>query len=106
MPTDRFIEFAEAQAEWSRATFGSDEERGPLGPLKHLAKEVQECLSDPTDKMEYADLLFLVLDASRRAKIPAAELLDCCFQKLEINKARTWQKPTKDGAVEHVRNAN
>lgn len=99
----RFEEFADAQADWSRATFGSDDVRGPVGPLKHLAKEVGECLSDPTDRMEYADLLFLVLDASRRAKIPANELLDLCFEKLAINKARTWSKPTNDDPVEHVR---
>ena len=101
--TERFIEFANAQAEWSQATFGLDTERGPQGPLKHLAKEVQECLADPTDRMEYADLLFLVLDASRRANIPASELLDSCFEKLEINKARTWSKPSSDEPVEHVR---
>jgi hypothetical protein len=54
--TERFIRFAKEQAEWSRATFGSDTERGPVGPLKHLAKEVEECLAKPSDRMEYADL--------------------------------------------------
>ena len=35
-------QFWDQQAEWSRATFGSDTERGPLGPLKHLEKEAKE----------------------------------------------------------------
>lgn len=92
------------QAEWSRKTFGTDQERGPLGPLKHLAKEVQEVLNDPTDSMEYADLLFLVFDAARRSGLTYRGLLDLCFKKLEINKSREWQKPTSpDEAVEHVR---
>lgn len=98
-----FLEFAEAQAEWSQATFGTDAERGPIGPLKHLAKEVQEALANIEDPMEYVDCFFLVLDASRRAKIPANRLLELAFEKLEINKARKWSKPTSDDPIEHDR---
>jgi hypothetical protein len=98
-----FFEFAAAQAEWSQATFGSDSQRGPIGPLKHLAKEVRECLENPSDHMEYVDCLFLVLDASRRAGLPAQDLLEKAFEKLEINKLRQWGKPTSDDAVEHIR---
>ena len=50
-----FLEFARLQAEWSQATFGTDAERGPIGPLKHLAKEVQEALEHLDDHMEYVD---------------------------------------------------
>ena len=39
---NRFLEFAKAQAEWSQATFGLDSERGPVGPLKHLAIRQRE----------------------------------------------------------------
>lgn len=99
----KFSEFCTAQAEWSQATFGTDAERGPVGPLKHLAKEVQEALANIEDEMEYVDCFFLVLDASRRAKIPAHRLLDLSFEKLEINKARKWNKPTSDDPVEHDR---
>lgn len=35
-----FNQFWKDQAIWSQATFGTDEERGPVGPLKHLALEV------------------------------------------------------------------
>lgn len=102
---EHFLEFCEAQAEWSQATFGSDAERGPIGPLKHLAKEVQEALANIDDPMEYVDCFFLVLDASRRAKIPANRLLELAFEKLEINKRRKWNKPTSDDPVEHDRSA-
>jgi hypothetical protein len=87
-------------AEWSNKTFGNEEARGPIGPLKHLVKEViYELLGldgeDVVDIMgrielgihrarqahsmklgardEWADLLILVLDGHRRAMRPAPE---------------------------------
>jgi len=88
---------------WSQNTFGSDQVRGSQGPLKHLAKEINEVLADPTDLEEYADLLFLVFDATRRAGFTFAELSEACFAKLEKNKARKWPTPTSDEPVEHIR---
>lgn len=96
-------QFWQEQAEWSRATFGDDNERGPTGPLKHLRKEVDEVLKDPTDLVEYADLLFLVFDSTRRAGFTYDQLVEACFSKLKINKERKWSKPTSDEPVEHVR---
>ena len=89
-------------ADWSQATFGDDKTRGPVGPLKHLAKEVREALADPTDKMEYVDCLFPVFDAARRAGLTYGELLGLSWKKLAINKARQWPKPSSDEPVEHV----
>ena len=100
---ERIVDFWNNQAEWSRATFGSDQERGPEGPLKHLAKEVQECLDSPYDSMEYADMLFLIFDASRRSGITLEKLINDAEIKLSINKARKWNKPTTSEPVEHVR---
>jgi hypothetical protein len=92
------------QAAWSVATFGTSEERGPIGPLKHLAKEVQECIAKPTDLEEYADLLFLAFDATRRAGFTYDDLRDAAFRKLAKNKARVWPKPTAgDQPIEHDR---
>ncbi len=99
-----FQDFWNAQSDWSQATFGLDSVRGPIGPLKHLAKEAKEASEAPGDIIEYADLLFLVVDATRRAGFTARQLLDACFEKLAVNRQRTWQKPTSpDEAVEHVR---
>lgn len=95
--------FWREQAKWSQATFGSDKERGPTGPLKHLAKEAVEAQANPTDLMEFVDCLFLTFDATRRAGFTFQQLCDAAWDKLEINKARKWQKPTTDDAVEHVR---
>jgi hypothetical protein len=96
--------FWRQQAAWSQATFGPDSERGPIGPLKHLAKEVAEVMQDPTDLMEFVDCLFLIFDSTRRAGFTFAELRAAAWKKLEINKARKWQAPPKgDEAIEHVR---
>lgn len=97
-------DFWEDQAEWSNATFGDEYERGPAGPLKHLAKEVQECLENQDDLEEYADLLFLVFDATRRAGFTYHDLNKALWLKLTKNKARQWPKPTSsDEPVEHIR---
>lgn len=98
---ERFQRLAAAHATWSQLTFGSDSERGPTGPLNHLAKEVQEAMAAPTDMMEYADLLLLVLDASRRAGITADHLLDVAEEKLRINIAREWGPRQANGVFEH-----
>lgn len=98
--------FWNAQAEWSNATFGPESVRGPVGPLKHLEKEAREAV-DETDaarrKVEIADCQFLVFDAARRAGMTFEELFETCWSKLAINRRRSWQKPTSDGPVEHVR---
>lgn len=94
---------ARKQSEWSQETFGTDAERGPVGALRHLAKEAIEAAENPTDRTEYADCLLLILDASRRAGIRLHDLIKEADKKLEINKQRTWPKPTSDEPVEHVR---
>lgn len=56
---------------WSQATFAPDSERGPIGPLKHMVKEIEGELlgegQDPTNIDEFADVLILYYDAARRA---------------------------------------
>lgn len=90
---------------WSQVTFGTAAERGPIGALKHLEKEAREAQAVPTDKVEYADCLLLLLDASRRAGIGPLELVRLARDKHQINRTkRTWPKPAKgDEPTEHVR---
>lgn len=104
---DKLADLVTEQAQWSQATFGTDASRGPLGALKHLAKEAVEaqesvgCKSDFTTEM--ADCLLLVLDASRRGGVKVMQLIEAAQVKMQINKAREWPKPTSDEPVEHVR---
>lgn len=79
--------------EWSDATFGGV---GPVGPLKHLSKEALEAAADPSDRLEWADMQFLLWDAQRRAGISDEQITQAMVEKLAINKARQWPEP-KDG---------
>jgi hypothetical protein len=83
----------QAHAEWSQATFGNV---GPVGPLKHLAKEAIEAANKPDDLSEWADCQLLLWDAQRRAGITDEQLIQACADKLAVNKVRTWPEP-KDG---------
>lgn len=91
------------QAVWSQATFGTDQTRGPIGPLKHLEKEAREAQAEPGDVTEYADCLLLVLDAARRAGFPVRVLVAAATEKLRVNQARSWPASKGDEPVKHVR---
>ncbi|WP_275193047.1 dATP/dGTP pyrophosphohydrolase domain-containing protein [Citrobacter freundii] len=80
-------------AAWSQETFW---DVGPIGPLKHLAKEALEAAAAPDDLSEWADLQFLLWDAQRRAGISDGEITAAMDEKLKVNMARQWPKP-KDG---------
>lgn len=94
-------------AAWSRKTFGTDQERGPVGPLTHMKKELEKELlppdGDPYKLDEYADILILLCDAARRAGFQHYQLIDAGIAKMEINKARKWAKPTGDAISEHIK---
>lgn len=80
-------------AAWSHETFG---DVGPIGPLKHLAKEALEAAAAPDDLSEWADIQFLLWDAQRRAGISDGEITAAMEEKLKVNMARQWPEP-KDG---------
>lgn len=91
------------QAIWSQKVFGTDDERGPIGALKHLELEAKEAQSAPSDASEYADCFLLILDAARRAGIGPFDLLMAAKQKMEVNKSRKWSKSVGDEPSQHVR---
>jgi len=96
-----FQRFQIEAARWADATFGLS--RSPKGPVAHLVKEVRELSKNPFDDMEYADCLMLLLDAAGNAGISADNLLNACWEKLEINRQRQWGEQDTDGVVEHIR---
>lgn len=103
---DPFSRFWDEQSDWSQLTFGPDCERGPIGPLKHLVKEAKEAQDSPTDLSEFVDCLFLVIDATRRAGFSKESLLVAAFDKLAVNRARSWpdwRSAPADEAIEHDR---
>lgn len=100
----KLLNLIDDQSQWSQETFGSDDIKGPIGALKHLKKEADECLKDPSDIKEYVDCLLLILDASRRAGFNIIKLLDAAEDKMVENKLRVWPKiDDMDAFVEHVK---
>lgn len=98
---DPFRLVRQAHAEWSDRQFGNV---GPVGPLKHLAKEANEAAEAPDDISEFADILMLVWDATRRAGFSDEQLAEAVAEKLERNKRRAWGE-VKDGEpCHHVKN--
>lgn len=92
-------DFWREQAAWSNATFGTEQERGPIGALKHLKLEVNEALEAETEeerRKEIVDCQFLVQDAARRSGMSMRQFFTMCLEKLEINKKRKYPKPTSD----------
>lgn len=119
-----FSDLVQDQAEWSRKVFGPDDVRGPVGPLKHMMKELDieiiswiegfiEGAGGHSDlaeqeyvKKEFADLLILYLDAMRRAGFKMHTIVKAAIEKMEENKKREWPPfdPAKvNEAVEHIR---
>jgi ParB family chromosome partitioning protein len=98
-----FTALCEDHAAWSRETFGCDLARGPIGPLRHLEKEAREAYENPTDMVEYADCLLLILDASRRAGLTPLRLVEIAAEKLKVVKRRVYPPAAPDEPAEHDR---
>lgn len=105
---EKITDLVNSQSDWSQKTFGSDQERGPIGALRHLEIEAREAyeewgmyVSGNSDllsvKEEFADCFLLLLDASRRAGLSFHELLDAAVAKHEKNKRREWPKVEAGG---------
>lgn len=88
----------EAIGKWNEETFGESN----TGIIGHFMEEVQEfndALDTPEEAMEAADLVILLMTRAHRR---GYDLLGKVYQKMEINRRRTWQKPDKDGIVRHA----
>lgn len=91
------------QAAWSEATFGPGD---GIGALRHLKKECDEAIAKPDDLEEYADMMHLVFDATRRAGFTLDQLVDACHAKLQKNKQRKWGPRIPGQPCEHLDEGN
>lgn len=92
--------FQRQQGAWADKTFPG---QTITGKIKHLQREVAELLESPSDLSEIADCFSLLMDIARKAGYPASTVVKAAFEKLEINKARTWGPADADGVIEHVK---
>lgn len=92
------------QRDWSTATFGPG--RRTAGVLDHIRKELTEIESDPTDVMEWVDVIILAFDGAWRAGWEPQEIIEAIKAKQARNEARTWPdwRTVGEGqAIEHDR---
>ncbi len=92
------------QKEWSRATFGP----GPRtqGVIDHIRKELTEIEADPSDLMEWVDVLILAFDGAWRAGWEPEEIIEAIQAKQAQNELRSWpdwRTADPNAAIEHVR---
>lgn len=86
---------------WSLATFGNDPR--PVGIVKHIARELDEILRDPTDLEEWVDVLILAFDGAARQGYSADAIMDMLERKYEKNCTRVFNVNGPDEPTEHVR---
>lgn len=109
---------------WSRNTFGPVSRRGPVGPLRHLMKELKDELLPLAESMpnrhlfglapadvdrllkEYVDAIFLIMDAADRNGYTLTDIRRGLCEKLIENRARRWPPTSADQPVEHDRSAD
>ena len=98
-----FFKVMENWAKWSDSVWG--ENRPPNGTVNHLVEEAAELAENPTDIMEYVDVIMLAVDGLRQAGFDFAEFTDAAIKKLAINKAREWGPVDENGVSRHVKDS-
>jgi hypothetical protein len=75
------------------------------GAIEHILKlkqEADEVIKEPNKLEEYADCLFALIAASKKAGFEYDELLRATFKKARINENREW-KLMPDGTHQHIK---
>lgn len=99
--------YINAQTKWSESTFGPGAIHDRVdGLIDHIQKELVEIKADPTDVMEWIDLIILALDGATRAGYSAGDICRALEYKQQINFDRQWpdwRTATPGKAIEHLR---
>lgn len=98
------VEHLARQQDFSLRTFGPGART--KGLIDHIQKELREIANDPTDLMEWIDVIMLGLDGAWRSGHLPEEIAQALHDKLERNEARDWpdwRTADPDKAIEHVR---
>lgn len=93
----------ERQRTFSLETFGPGERGAAV--VAHIRKELDEILDDPTDLVEWADVIILAIDGAWRAGHEPQAIVDAIVGKQARNEARTWPdwRSVPEGQpIEHV----
>lgn len=89
---------------WSERTFGPGERTTAL--LAHIRKELDEIAANPTDIVEWIDVVFLATEGAYRVGASPADIIQALEAKLVKNINRPWpdwRTSPRDQPIEHVR---
>ncbi len=105
-PSVRFdlIAHLERQRAFSERTFGPGART--KGVIDHIRKELAEIEADPTDIMEWVDVIILAFDGAWRAGWEPFDIADAILEKQIKNEQRVWpdwRTADPDKAIEHDR---
>lgn len=76
-----------------------------VSKAKHLSAEALEAAADPSDVLEWADCMILLLDGARKAGFSVDDIHAAVIRKMDINKRRNWGAPDTDGVCRHIEEA-
>ena len=96
------VDYLDIQREWSEIVFGE----GPRveGVCKHIEKELKEVRADPTDVVEWVDIVILALDGAWRAGFSPQQVCDAMITKQKVNIGRDWNvQVSDDEPILHVK---
>lgn len=91
--------------DWQNETFG---QATPMSKLAHLAEELGELIDDLKNdnkdrRLEFADCFFLLFGCAASDGMTYEDICNAIQEKFEINKARKWGNPDKNGVVNHIK---
>jgi len=85
--------------EWSKKTFPGATTQSAL---EHLKDEIKEIEADPSDVVEYADALMLLMEAAARNQITVDQILVAFQEKHQKNTTRKWVQ-NGNGSYYHIK---
>lgn len=90
------------QRDFSERTFGPG--KRTKGILNHIRKELKEIEEDPSDILEWVDLIALAFDGLMRQGYTPQQICGGLLTKLMINENRDWpdwRELSEDDPIEH-----
>jgi len=98
------IEHIKQQRDWSSKTFGPHNRW--QGVVDHIRKELTEVEKDPSDIMEWIDIVILAIDGAWRQGYSPEEISGALSDKMMLNQHRNWpdwRSMPANKAIEHAR---
>jgi hypothetical protein len=94
-------EYIQRHKDWSLQTFGEGKKTDGL--IAHITKELDEIKNNPTDVMEWIDVIILAMDGAWRAGYTPLQIVNALNEKQAINFGRKWSPIVEGQPTEHVR---